>query len=88
MALLALLYHQGGTTLASYAWTYTDSGEPVLLEGTSNTDWTPNGGLPSEFAEQGMLPVHDTDGVVDAIASSPARVWTARSPIPTTPPGS
>jgi len=69
LALLALLYHQGGTTLASYAWTYTDSGEPLLLEGTSNTDWSPNGGLPSEFVDQGMLPVHDTQGVVDAIAS-------------------
>ena len=65
--LISLLYHQGGTTLASYAWKYTDSGEPLLLEGTSNADWTPNGGLPSEFVDQGMLPVHDTDGVVDAL---------------------
>jgi len=65
--LVSPLYHQGGTPLASYAWTYTGSGEPLLLATASNTDWSPNGGLPSEFVDQGMLPVHDTDGVVDAL---------------------
>ena len=57
--LTGLVYHQGDTVLASYAWTYSD-GTATLSAGSSNADWLPSGGI---------MPVHDTTGVTAALSS-------------------
>ena len=57
--LIGLVYHQGDTVLASYAWTYSD-GTATLSAGSSNADWLPSGGT---------VPVHDTTGVTSALMS-------------------
>ena len=60
--LTGLVYHQSTTTLNSYAWTY--SGDSTVASGqwsvASDGTWTPTGGL---------MPVHDTTGVTDALMS-------------------
>ena len=69
--MIGLVYHQGDTVLNSYQWTYSGDGQSVgwVASPTANDVWKPNGGLPAEFVEQGMLPVHDTTGVTAALMS-------------------
>ncbi len=57
--LVGLVYRQGDTVLASYAWTYS-GGTATLSAGSSNADWLPSGGT---------VPVHDTTGVTSALMS-------------------
>jgi RHS repeat-associated protein len=57
--LTGLVYRQGDTVLASYAWTYS-GGVATLSAGSSNADWLPSGGI---------VPVHDTTGVTSALMS-------------------
>ncbi len=57
--LVGLVYRQGDTVLASYAWTYS-GGVATLSAGSSNADWLPSGGT---------VPVHDTTGVTSALMS-------------------
>ncbi len=63
--LIELVYHQGATILASYAWTYSDSGSPLPLAGEGQgvraddaTTWFPTGGL---------MPLHDTADITTAL---------------------
>ena len=67
--MIGLVYHQGDTVLNSYQWTYSGDGQSVgwVASPTANDVWQPNGGLPAEYVEQGMLPVHDTTGVTAAL---------------------
>ena len=66
--LVGLVYHQGMTVLNSYAWTYSDSGQWSVVSDQSplppgegqGEGWSPTGGL---------MPVHDTTGVTDALMS-------------------
>ena len=56
--LIGLVYHQGDTILNSYAWTY--SGDSSIASASPLAPWSPTGGL---------MPVHDTAGVVTALMS-------------------
>ena len=59
--LVGLVYHQGDTMLNSYTWTYSgdsSSSSSFILQPSSFSSWLPTGGL---------MPVHDTTGVVDAV---------------------
>ncbi|MGA2616993.1 MAG: RHS repeat-associated core domain-containing protein [Thermoguttaceae bacterium] len=56
--LVGLVYHQGTTTLSSYAWTY--SGDSPVASASPLAPWSPTGGL---------MPVHDTSGVTEALMS-------------------
>jgi RHS repeat-associated protein len=58
--LVGLVYHQGENILNSYTWTYNADGSAVGSEQSPGDaiHWLPTGGL---------LPVHDTSGVVAAI---------------------
>jgi RHS repeat-associated protein len=60
--LTGLVYHQGDTVLASYAWTYSGG---TVVSGQwsvgSEGNWQPTGGI---------VPVHDTTGVTSALMSS------------------
>ncbi len=56
--LVGLVYHQGTTTLSSYAWTY--SGDSAVASASPLAPWSPTGGL---------MPAHDTSGVTDALMS-------------------
>ena len=64
--LVGLVYHQGDTVLNSYAWTYSgdsSSSSSSLIPNPQSlipSPWLPTGGL---------MPVHDTAGVTDALAS-------------------
>jgi RHS repeat-associated protein len=59
--LVGLVYHQGGTILNSYAWTYSGDGvaSGQWLAADAST-WLPTGGL---------MPVHDTSGITDSLMS-------------------
>jgi hypothetical protein len=66
--LVSLVYHQGDTILNSYAWRYSGAMSPLPLgEGQGEggqamgaSSWMPTGGL---------MPIHDTSGVTDALMS-------------------
>ena len=59
--LVGLVYHQGMTVLNSYSWTYSgDSWSPLPPGEGQGEGWSPTGGL---------MPVHDTNGVTDALMS-------------------
>ena len=61
--LIGLVYRQGDTVLASYAWTYSSDGSPLLSgegQGEGVFAWSPSGGI---------VPVHDTTGVTSALTS-------------------
>ena len=61
--LIGLVYRQGDTVLASYAWTYSSDGSPLLSgegQGEGVFAWSPSGGI---------VPVHDTTGVTSALMS-------------------
>jgi RHS repeat-associated protein len=61
--LTGLVYRQGDTVLASYAWTYSSDGSPLLSgegQGEGAFVWSPSGGI---------VPVHDTTGVTSALMS-------------------
>jgi YD repeat-containing protein len=56
--LVSLIYHQGATVLTSYAWT--SSGDSTVATASPLAPWSPTGGL---------MPVHDTSGITDALMS-------------------
>ena len=62
--LVGLVYHQGDTVLSSYTWTYSGSSDSLSLipnpQSLISSSWTPTGGL---------MPIHDTTGVTDALMS-------------------
>ncbi|GAB6188178.1 Calx-beta domain-containing protein [Thermopirellula anaerolimosa] len=72
--LTGLVYHQGQSTLASYSWTYSSEGSSLVSnpESLIPSSWLPNGGLPvigPVGVGEGMLPVHDTKGIPEALVA-------------------
>ena len=71
--LTGLVYSQGGTTLAQYAWTYTNAGVPALAgsgnAGSSELNWTPGSNLILPLTNPSQIPLDLLSG-----STSPANL--------------